>query len=307
MRRGVRLLVSVVMVLCLLSSFTVMGAESIIPSNAFSNQTEFDKYWSNTNGSAVSATFADNVVTLGKLNTAANGWGGASKPKANIEFDSYIVEADIKIKGADSVAGVAMVGFVVNLPADFNNLDSEALSESCQAVRISFSNHSYAKITNVMFGTHKGVAGDFATAANTEGKNYYDLTFADKADAEDWYHVKIEVKAGEVKVTLDNDETKVTIYRDEAWTSLNGGFSFYSAGEGHLSVKNLTIKDASAPAPTESASATPGASATPSATPTPGQTPNQPTGDSSMIVFTVAAVVCAGALVVIYKKRHCKA
>ncbi len=294
MRRGLRFVVSVVMVLCLLSSFTVLGAESIIPANALSNQTEFDKYWSNTNGTAVSATFADNVVTLGKLNTAANGWGGACKPTQNITFDTYVVEADIKVKGADSAAGVAQVGFVVNLPADFNNLNSASLSESCQAVRINFVNHSYVAITNVLFGVHKGVAGDFASAKNTEGKNY-DLTFTDRADAEDWYHVKIEVKAGEVKVTMDNDESKVTIYRDEAWTSLNGGFAFYSAGDGYLSVKNLTIKDAAAPAPT------PGASATP------GQTPNQPTGDSSMIVYAVAAVVCAGALVVLYKKRSCKA
>ncbi len=52
-------------------------------------------------------------------------------------------------------------------------------------------------------------------------------------------------------------------------------------------------------------SATP--STTPSATVTPGQTPNQPTGDSSIALIVVAMVLCAGAIVVMAKKRsHAK-
>ena len=48
-------------------------------------------------------------------------------------------------------------------------------------------------------------------------------------------------------------------------------------------------------------------SAPPSATVTPGQTPNQPTGDSSMAMAVVAMILCAGAVVVMAKKRsHAK-
>ena len=48
-------------------------------------------------------------------------------------------------------------------------------------------------------------------------------------------------------------------------------------------------------------------SAPPSATVTPGQTPNQPTGDSSMAMVVVAMLLCAGAVVVMAKKRsHAK-
>lgn len=72
MKKGLRLFVSVLMVLCLLSSFTVLGAESVIPANAFSSQTEFDKYWSNTNGSAVSATFADMMLLF--VDNFYKGW-----------------------------------------------------------------------------------------------------------------------------------------------------------------------------------------------------------------------------------------
>ena len=311
-----KLFVSVLIVLCLLSSFTAMGAESIIPSNALSSKTEFDKYWSNTDGSSVSATFADNVVTFGNLATVANGWGGACKPKANIQYDSYVVEMDMKIKGSTSDADVGMVGFVVNLPSDFASLNSPALSESCQAVRIMLRNYSHSNVQVVSFGNHTGTAGDFVPVASTAGGADLYFTYADKASAEDWIHVRIEVEAGRVAITLDNDANKTAVYQNAAWTSLNGGFSFWTACDGYLNVKNLTIVDASAPVATPSAtpseeptvapSATPSEEPTvvPSATPE-QQEPNQPTGDASMIVLAVVAVVCGGALVVLYKKKSC--
>ncbi len=296
MKERLKLLVSIVVVFCMLSSVTALGAESIIPSNAFSSQVEFDKYWSNTDGSAVSATFADNVVTFGNFASAANGWGAACKPKANITFDSYVVEADIKIKGSNSDTEVGMVGFVVNMPSDFTSLNSPVLSESCQAVRIMLRNFSHANIHIVSFGNHTGTAGDFVPVASTAGSPDAYLTYADRAAAEAWIHIRIEVEAGRVVVTFDDDANKTLVYEDDAWTSLSGGVSFFSACDGYLSVKNLTIVDASAPGGTE----------IPTGTEDPGQTPNQPTGDASMIVFAVAAVACAGALVAFYEKRRCK-
>jgi hypothetical protein len=74
----------------------------------------------------------------------------------------------------------------------------------------------------------------------------------------------------------------------------------YDYNDGAKQVSNLieiTVVEASAE-PSETPSETPSA--------TPGQTPNQPTGDGSIAMIAVAMVLCAGAMIVFYKKRACK-